>query len=62
MDGSVHCKLTHFNIMERSFIFCVQLIVYSYIYMVGERVRFLFTSCEESQLVNKNRTSELTMK
>ena len=39
--------------------------------MVGERVRFLFTSCEESQTkervcdssqqVNKNRTSVLTM-
>ena len=40
--------------------------------MVGEYVRFLFTSCEESQTnervfdssqqVNKNRTSEPTMK
>ena len=32
-------------------------------FMVGERVRFLFTSCGESpQRVNKNRTRELTMK
>ena len=31
--------------------------------MVGERVRFLFTSCGESpQRVNKNRTREPTMK